>query len=429
MRIYVVGGFNRDTLLGLSPKDRDFVVVGSSVEEMLSLNFNQVGKDFPIFLNKQREEFALARTERKVGVGYKGFDTDWNGVTLEEDLYRRDLSCNSIAREVDVDALLLRNELCFVGDYIDPYNGIQDIKDKVLRPISKYFSDDPVRLLRAARFLARYEGFTVSGELHKAGIELERSGELATLVAARVWKETEKVLGYKHPEKYFEFLLNFNMPFMEIFSYMSATVENNAFHQESNVFVHTTMVLSHASTNWKSPEINFATLLHDIAKPVCYAERGNGHGHDKEGVSMIEDWCVKWKVPNNYKDLALITCAQHQRVHSVFGRGSNDRVKPKSIMKMFTETSAITKPERFGKMLKACESDSFGRISDSITTSYPQRPYLLECLEAVRKVNTKKISSEALARGVKGVYIGERIRVARIDAIRTVYNKWKQEKL
>ena len=425
MRIYIVGGYCRDTLLGLQPKDRDFVVVGSSPAEMLSLGFTQVGKSFPVFLNEHGEEFALARTERKVGVGYNGFDTDWNGVTLEEDLYRRDLTINSISREVDTKSLLADDTINFVGDYIDPYKGIEDIKDKILRPVSKYFSYDPVRLLRAARFLSRYEGFTVSDSLMKAGIALEHSGELDALVPDRVWKETEKVLGYKHPERYFEFLLKFNMLFMEVFSYMEATVEGNLWHQEKNVFVHSMMVLKHANATWSDPEVNFACLLHDIAKSACYAERGNGHGHDAEGVVMIEEWCKQWKVPNNYKDLAKIVCEQHQKVHSVFGRGSNGWVKPKSIMKMFEQTSALSKPERFSKMLKACESDSFGRISDNVAIDYPQRAYLEECLQATLDLDTKGISKNLLAKGKKGCMIGEQIRVARIDAIRKVYNEWK----
>ena len=212
---------------------------------------------------------------------------------------------------------------------------------------------------------------------------------------------------------------------MEVFSYMKSTVEGNEYHQEDNVFVHTMMVLKHANLTWCDPEINFACLLHDIAKPVCYAERGNGHGHDKEGVQMIDNWCELWKVPNSYRDLAKIVCEQHQKVHSVFGRGDNSKTKPKSIMKMFEQTSALSKPERFEKMLKACESDSFGRISGSIKDLYQQRQYLLSLLKAVKEVDTKTISKEAIAKGKQGVYIGEQIRVARIDAIRKGMRRWK----
>lgn len=426
MEFYLVGGSCRDMLMGITPKDYDFVVVGASPEDFSHME--QVGKDFPVFLEPTYGwELALARTERKVDVGYTGFETSWEGVTLEEDLSRRDLTMNSIAIEVDWEATLSTGKSVTVGGWIDPYQGISDIQTKTLRPTTDAFKEDPVRLLRAARFLARYDGFKPSEDLFRLGVDLELSCELNNLVPDRVWKECEKALGEKHPEKFFSFLVQFNFPFTKIFRDMKSTVEDNAWHRESNVFVHTMMVLKDAQERWADAEINFAALLHDIAKPICHAERGNSHGHDTEGVQMIEDWCKQWKVPNGYRDIAKITCEQHQKIHGVLGRDANKWSRPKSIMKIFEQTSAISKPERFSKMLKVCESDHWGRISDAEKTEYLQRPYLEECLSAVIKLDTKSISAKMIEQGKSGLLIGEAIRVARIDAIRKVQNEWKEK--
>lgn len=428
MKVYLVGGAVRDIIMGNSPKDYDFVVVGSSVEEMLSKGYTQVGKDFPVFHHPiTKDEYALARVERKVGVGYKGFECDWEGVTLEEDLFRRDLTMNSIALEVDVISSETLGEIVTVGTYIDPFNGVKDIKDRIIRPTSKHFSEDPVRALRVGRFLARYPDFRPSWRLVNKIISMNKIGSFSSLVPDRVWKEMSRALSEKEPSYFFDFLLLTNAPFMEVFKEMSNTVEDNPYHQEADVFLHTYMVLDHASSTWNDPEINFACLLHDIAKPKCYQERGNAHGHDGEGVSMIEEWCTQWKVPNSYKTLAKITCEHHQKIHSVFGRGSNSFVKPKTIMKMFESTSAFSKPERFVKMLKACESDSKGRIGIGADKEYLQRVYLEECLSEVVALDTKAISSKLLSEGKSGVIIGEVIRQERIKCIRVVQNKWKEK--
>lgn len=413
---YLVGGFVRDHFMGVEPKDKDYVVVGSSPEEMLSLGFKKVGADFPVFLHPETgDEYALARTERKSSTGYNGFECEWEGVTIEEDLSRRDLTINAIAWDCT------RN----LGYVVDPFNGRQDIKDKILRPTTEAFKEDPLRLLRVSRFLARHPDFTVDDKVLEYGYDMERTGELSSLVPERVWLETEKALKEKKPSNYFEYLSNFTFPFIEIFSDMESTVEGNRWHMEQNVFVHTMMVLDYASEHFNDPEINFSCLLHDIAKPVCYTERGNGHGHDNEGVSMIEDWCSKWKVPNNYRGIAKITCEQHQKIHGIFGRDANKMSKPKSIMKMFEQSGALSKPERFKKVLKACESDHFGRIGEASHLPYNQRPYLEECLDAVINLDTKEISSKLLEQGKSGIVIGQQIREARIHEIRKVQRKWK----
>lgn len=427
MKVYLVGGSVRDILLGLEPKDYDFVVTGATLEDFKY--WEQVGKDFPVFLEPTHKwEVALARTERKVGKGYTGFETTWEGVTLEEDLSRRDLTVNSMAIEVDCEETRLIGFPVAIGGVVDPFGGMRDLKDKILKPTTKAFKEDPIRLLRVARFLARYGSeWKVDQSGITYGMEMEHSGELDSLVPERVWLETEKALKEKYPCEYFKFLLQFYFPLMEIFSSMKTTVEDNPWHQESDVFVHTMMVLEHASKTWNDPEINFACLLHDIAKPICYAERGNGHGHDKEGVSLVKDFCKKWKVPNNYRDLAKITCEQHQRIHGVLGRDTNKMSRPKSIMKIFEETSALTKPERFKKMLKACESDSKGRIGLSANDEYIQRVYLEECLQAVLDFNPKPLTQKLLTQGKSGIIIGQEIRAARINEIRKVQNVWKNK--
>lgn len=401
-------------------------MVGSSIDEMLSLGFKKVGADFPVFLHPESgEEYALARTERKSGRGYNGFECEWTGVSLEEDLARRDLTINAIAIEVDVRASEISGEPVTIGTWIDPFDGLKDIEDKILRPTTEAFKEDPLRVLRAARFYARYTGFTISDELKKMCKSVENSGELKNLTPERVWSELDKAMQEEHIGEYFEFLVNYKMPFTKILRSMKHTVENNPYHQEANVFVHTMMVTQLAHSMWRDPEITFSCLLHDIAKPYCYYEYGSGHGHDDIGVDMIEEWCSKFKVPSKYKQIAKLVCKHHQKIHTVLGRNSNQMARPKSIMKLFEETSALTKPERFSKILKACMADSHGRIGVSSQNEYKQLPYLEECLEAVKSVDTKSISAKMVEENKKGTLIGEAIRVARIDAIREVQNKWK----
>jgi tRNA nucleotidyltransferase (CCA-adding enzyme) len=314
-----------------------------------------------------------------------------------------------------------------IGSWIDPFNGIPDIKNKILRPTTDKFKEDPVRLLRAARFLARYGDFNHSVDLFEMGAQLQNSGELSSLVPDRVWAETQKALTEDHPHKYFMFLQNFKFPFSDFLTDMLNTVENNAYHRESSVFKHTMMVLEEASKH-KDPVINFAALMHDMGKYICYYQYGNAHGHDIEGIPLIKDFCNKWKVPNDYRDSAIITCEQHQKVHSCMGRSTNSWSRPKSIMKMFEQSSAINKPERFKKMLLVCEADNVGRLCDDPKEDYKQSSYLSECLDAVISLDTKSISAKMLEDGKNGKLIGEAIRVARINEIRKVQNKWKEIK-
>ncbi|AUR86324.1 hypothetical protein NVP1084O_117 [Vibrio phage 1.084.O._10N.261.49.F5] len=441
MQFYLVGGACRDILMGLEPKDYDFVVVGASPQDMIDKGYKQVGKDFPVFLEPTHGwEVALARTERKTGIGYGGFETEWNGVTLEEDLARRDLTINSIAIEVDWDETVkfYFGKPVTKGILIDPFYGEAGIVLKVLAPTTDAFEEDPLRVIRSSRFLARYEDFTASDELMRVSNKLSLQGNLDELTPERVWLEFEKVLGEKNPSRFFDFLSDIGWKGLPTCMYkMKAIREGNDHHPEPSIWDHTMQVVNHAAQTWGDPEVTFSCVTHDFGKPLCYSERDNGYGHEEEGLPFIEEWCERIRTPKRFKELALMVCKHHQKVHACMGRGHNSWVRPKSIMKMFEETAALSKPERFLKLLKACESDSKGRGLDESETYeftkeyfrevklYPQRRYLEECLYAAINVDTKQISSKMLEEGKKGTLIGEEIRVARISAIRGVQNKWK----
>jgi tRNA nucleotidyltransferase (CCA-adding enzyme) len=420
MKIYVVGGYNRDTLLGLTPNDIDYCVQGGSIQEMLSLGFTEVGSAFPVFLHPEtKDEYALCRTESSTGARYKDFSCYFGAnVTLEEDLLRRDLTMCSIAYDEETQT------------YIDPYNGIEDINNKVFRHTSEAFMEDPIRVLRLARFYARFGSeWTIAPETIKLCDDMFKSGMLESLVPERVWKETEKALNTDTPSLYFESLKDYNI-FPEIKD-MESTEERNAYHPESNVWVHTQLVMDYAAKHYNDPEITWASFTHDLGKASCYVQRGNGHGHEEEGLPYIISLCDRLKVSNSYRELALLVCEHHQKVHSCLGRGSNKGMRPKSIYKLFQKTSALTKPLRFEKMLKACRSDAAGRganeeqIKEFEDKPYFQKEFLLECLQAASMVDTKEVSIPAMEKGKSGLEIGEAIRIARISAIRGVQNRWK----
>ncbi|CAH9013702.1 putative tRNA nucleotidyltransferase [Vibrio phage 496E54-1] len=437
MKFYLVGGACRDLLMGNAPKDYDFVVVGATPTHFK--DWQQVGKDFPVFLHPTYGwEVALARVERKTGVGYGGFSSEWNGVTLEEDLSRRDLTINSIAIEVDWEATQFYGEPITVGTWIDPYDGIKDIKQCTLRHTTDAFKEDPLRVLRVARFLARFgKEWKINFNTQKIMEEVYLSGELLTLTKERVWLETEKALSETTPSLYFETL----KPFDCIFSYqleMESTVKISEHHPEANVWEHCKMVMDVAATLFKDPEIVWAGFCHDLAKYSCMRERGNMYGHEEAGSPIVEDLCEKWKVPNRYKHLALITTEFHGKVHNALGRNTNKGMKPKSIMKLFENTGALKNPERFLKMLKACEADTKGRGVDEhevyeytkeyfLNKPYPQRQYLEECLESVLSYNSGELSKKMLSEGKSGIIIGDTIRSEKIKCIREVSDKWKSK--
>lgn len=405
MKIYLVGGAVRDMIMNLEPKDKDYVVVGAEPQELLDLGFKQVGADFPVFLHPETgEEHALARTEKKNGVGYQGFNCYFGkDVTLEEDLARRDLTINAIAVDIET------NEI------IDPFNGRQDIKDKVLRPTTKAFCEDPLRVLRAARFLARYPEFRTSDKLNKLCCDVTK--ELNFLTSERVWLETEKALSEQKPSNYFNYLWWFAM-FPE-FDNLLETPQPLQHHPEGNCWNHLMLVIDHAAKYHKDSEIVFACLMHDMGKGIAFERQGNLNGHELMGKPIVIDFCTKYKIPNRYKELALIVCEYHTHCHKAF------EMNPNKIMKLFERTKAESKYERFMKFLKACESDAKGRGGDFPSRIYMQPDYLKECLDAVKSVDTKSISAKMVSEGKSGLLIGEAIRVAKIDAIRGVKNKWK----
>ena len=422
--IYLVGGAVRDYFMGIEPKDKDYVVVGSSPDEMISLGFQKVGADFPVFLHPvTKDEYALARTERKSGTGYNGFECEWEEVTIEEDLSRRDLTINSIAWDCSRD----------LGKVVDPFNGRQDIKDKTLRHTTLAYKEDPLRVLRTARFASSF-GWKIDRETYNIMGELNNQKFYENLTPERVWLETEKALNTQKPSAYFDNLMFGGVVCQSIFPIMAEmyeTKQRKDFHPEVYVLDHTYLVMDYAAKAWSDKEITFACLTHDFGKTISNKMYGNAHGHEKEGLQPINGFCDKWKVPNKYRELALLVCEYHTKVHGVLGRNDQKPTRPKSIMRLFENTSALTKPERFEKILKACEADAKGRGANKEQQlefeekPYYQREYLLRLLKSVKEVDTKTISKEMLAKGNKGVMIGEAIRVARIDAIRKEMRLWK----
>ena len=411
MRIYAVGGQVRDELMGVVPKDCDYVVIGSTPEEMLSLGYKQVGSNFPVFLHPVTgDEYALGRTEKSTGKKYQDFDCYFGPeVTIEEDLYRRDLTINAIAKDLET------------GEYIDPYGGIKDINDKVIRHVSDAFDEDPVRILRAFRFNATLPGnWRVEISTAIKILDMIESGALYSLTPERVWKEMEKALTGHNISKFIRGLSTSDV-FHEV-AELYETPQNEEHHPEGDCGIHTEMVVDYAAKHY-GPLVAFAGLCHDFGKPVSYKESGNALEHEIKGLPVIEEFCKKWKVPNKYRNLALMTCKFHTKVHGCLGRGSNARMRPRSIMKLFEDTGAmmnIDNFERFKRFLQACESDAKGRGGDYPSKPYPQKDYLWECLKAVTGVNPKPIAESMLDKGKSGIEIGEAIRVARIDAIRKV---------
>lgn len=423
--IYLVGGAVRDLLMGMEPSDYDYVVVGSSPEEMLSLGFKQVGKSFPVFIHPETKcEYALARTETKTGEGHADFTTETYGVTLTEDLSRRDITINAIA--VDVSQ--------YFGEIIDPFNGIRDLSHKIIRHVSDAFKDDPLRVLRVARFLAKFgigNGWHMSADTEVMCHEVAAEGGLHSLSADRIWMEIEKVFNGNNPSDFFDTMNNFSAIFEDVY-FMMDTPQRLDHHPEGDVWTHTAMVMDLVAMERGTPQMVFAAFTHDFGKPISWDINENAHEHEEYGISVIENFCRKWRVPNVFRDFALMTCKHHTKVHGIMGRDANNWTRPKSIHKLFHECDAFKQPDRFKNMLTVCEADARGRgkteeeIEMYLTKPYPQKRYLLECLAAVLTIDTKMLTSNLIANGTKGKHIGEKIRVEQINAIRKVQDEWKQ---
>ncbi|AAU38919.1 multifunctional CCA addition/repair protein [[Mannheimia] succiniciproducens] len=383
MQTYLVGGAVRDQLLNLPVKDRDWVVVGATPEQLLSLGYQQVGRDFPVFLHpKTKEEYALARTERKSGAGYTGFICDFSPhISLEQDLIRRDLTINAIAQD---------NQ----GKFIDPYEGISDLKNRTLRHISPAFAEDPLRVLRVARFAARYHqlDFSIAPETIALMAEITEKGELQQLTIERVWQETEKALKEKNPEIYFQVLLQvgaLKILFPELYALYG--VPNPAqYHPEIDSFLHTMLVLQQAvrlteNTEFNKSAVRFAAICHDLGKALTPKDILPHHyGHEKAGIQPIRTLSNRLKVPTYYKELAEFTCEYHSYIHKAF------ELKPETVIKLFNKLDVWRKPQRFEELMLVCVADTRGRTGFE-QTAYPQKDYLRQLYQTALQVNVQQV--------------------------------------
>ncbi|MFC7001045.1 multifunctional CCA addition/repair protein [Pseudobowmanella zhangzhouensis] len=409
MQIYLVGGAVRDKLLHLPVKDKDWVVVGASSEQMLEQGFIQVGKDFPVFLHPQsNEEYALARTERKTGTGYTGFSCDTSkDVTLELDLLRRDLTINAMAEDE-------------TGKIIDPYGGLRDLQDKILRHVSPAFSEDPLRVLRVARFAARFHhlGFRIVSETINLMSDIAQHGELNTLSPERVWQETARALGEHDPHIYFDVLHRCDALeywFMELDRLWG--VPNPAmWHPEIDTGVHTLMVLEQACQLSDKLSVRFAALVHDVGKGLTPAQRWPSHrGHETLGLQAIRDLCERIRAPNECRDLALLVSEYHSHVHRAF------ELRPATLLNLFDSADAWRKPQRFDDFLTACRADARGR-SGFESTPYLQADYVRQAFNIASAVEVKSI----IDAGYQGKQIREQLDIARIAALNDFKHSWQQ---
>ncbi len=402
MQTYLVGGAVRDRLLGLVIKDRDWVVVGSTPQDMLGSGYKSVGKDFPVFLHpNSKEEYALARTERKTKAGYHGFEFDASGVTLEQDLERRDLTINAIAEEND-------------GSLVDPFNGQADINNRVLRHVSPSFAEDPVRILRICRFLARfhYLDFTIAEETLELMREMVAAGEVDALVPERVWQETQKALGERNPEQFILALREcgaLKILFPEI-DRLFGVPQVKEYHPEVDTGVHVMMVMQQCCLLTDNTVTRFAALTHDLGKGITPDDILPHHyNHEETGVPLVKALCARLKVPTEYRQLAELTCRYHTHVHRAF------ELKPKTLLKVLMVGDAYRKPERFKQFLQACKADSRGRPTFE-NRKYLQADFYEELVEATSSVPVKPI----IEAGFKGEQVKEQLRLERLRVIAAI---------
>jgi tRNA nucleotidyltransferase (CCA-adding enzyme) len=396
---YLVGGAVRDSLLGYPFHERDWVVVGATPQQMLDAGYQQVGKDFPVFLHPQtKEEHALARTERKSGKGYTGFSVyAAPDVTLEQDLKRRDLTINAIA-QADNDSL------------VDPFGGVDDIKHKILRHVSDAFAEDPLRVLRVARFYARYAhlGFTVAAETQALMQQL--SSELNTLTPERVWQETAKALSEQTPQAFFQLLYDTGalQTLMPELAALWGVPQPPQWHPEIDTGVHTLMVLQQAALLSPRLDIRFAALVHDLGKGVTKPELWPAHhGHEHTGLPLIKQLCERLRVPNDCRELALLVCEYHQLVHRA------RELKSSTVLKLFEAIDLWRKPERLDAILLCCTADLRGRTGFE-QADYPQASYLQALATAARSTNARDL----VAQGLTGEAIKQGLQKARLNSIK-----------
>jgi len=401
MKIYRVGGCVRDRLLNLPESDIDWVVTGATTEEMLALGYQSVGKDFPVYLHPEtKQEYALARRERKTGPGYHGFEFDTDpSISIEADLLRRDLTINAMAENQH-------------GDLVDPYGGQQDLEARTLRHVSQAFSEDPVRVLRIARFAARYHhlGFSLAAETAELIAQMGKSGELESLVAERVWAEMSRALDEPHPEVFFQTLRDchvLNKLFPEIDA-LFGVPQTAKYHPEVDTGVHLMMALQKSAELELDNETRFAVLMHDLGKATTAQHLlPSHHGHELAGVELVKAFCRRWRVPKVHTELALITTEFHTHVHRAL------ELKDTTLLKLFTGTDIFRKPQRFIKMTQACLADLRGRKNFE-SAPYPQA----EFLTLLAKILCDADLSSILQQGLEGKDLGDAIYRFRLGLIR-----------
>lgn len=406
MQIYLVGGAVRDKLLGLPITEQDWVVVGATPQDMLALKYKPVGRDFPVFIHPETgEEYALARTERKTGRGYHGFAFDTaTTVTLEQDLQRRDLTINAMAMDDD-------------GRLIDPWGGQADLKARVLRHVSPAFAEDPLRVLRVARFAARFAhlGFKVAPETLVVMREIAASGELDELTPERVWTELSKALSQRMPSRFIRVLRDCNalQPLFPEIDCLFGIPQPARWHPEIDTGAHLQLALDQAAALSDETIVRFAVLVHDMGKCLTPRNQWPEHsGHEQAGAGLIEGFCRRLRVPNDYRNLGQLVALYHGQCHRAFD------LPPEDVVKLLEQTDALRRPLRFEQFLIACEADARGRKGKK-NRDYPQAPYLRKALKETIKIKVQELSDD----GLSGKALGGEIRKRRIEAVRRISPK------
>ncbi len=419
MGVYVVGGAVRDALMGLPVNDRDWVVVGSTPEAMTAQGYVPVGKDFPVFLHPQsREEFALARTERKTARGYKGFAVQAApDVTLEEDLARRDLTLNAMAVP---EALAHASVSDWERHIVDPYGGQADLRAKVLRHVTGAFAEDPVRILRLARFAARFPDFSVAPETMTLMRQMVEDGEVDHLVPERVWQELAKGLMTEKPSRMFEVLrscgaLQVLLPELDR---LWGVPQRADYHPEVDTGAHMVLVLDMCAQLQTPLPVRVAALLHDLGKGTTPADVLPRHiGHEGRSVKLLQQVCARLRVPSDCKELAEVVAREHGNIHR-----SAD-LNPDGVMRLLERCDALRQADRFALILQACECDARGRLGYA-ERDYPQGQRLRQAQQAALAVDTAPIAKAATEQGLKGTQIGAHIAAARTEAIAQCLSRW-----
>jgi len=403
LECYLVGGAVRDTLLKEPAGDRDWVVIGASPKEMIDRGFRPVGKDFPVFLHPlSGEEYALARRERKTGPGYTGFATDsGSDVTLEEDLSRRDLTMNAIAQDAK-------------DNLIDPFGGAQDLSNGVLRHVSDAFVEDPLRVLRVARFAARYRrrSFTVASDTLELMRKISESGELASLVPERIWQETCRALVEPDPSEFVRVLQRcgaLTHVFPEIAA-LEDVPQSAKYHPEGDAFVHTLMALDAATEISQNTEVRFAALVHDLGKARTPPEEWPRHiKHERRGVAAVNEFCDRLRVPTDYRDLAVLVTREHLLMHRLA------ELRPETVLKLLNRLDGFRRPKRVALFVSACQADAAGR-GDGTIGDYPPEQLLEDYLNAANGIDISDLADSSLDGNARKKVVEQR----RIDAISAI---------